>query len=64
MKMPCHLMLTKLSSTAPGQLLAVLDRLVDPLTATLTAKIKSDAGGWSLCLHGVGSSWVNSQPLS
>jgi hypothetical protein len=43
-KMPCHLMLTKLAVTAPGQLSAVLDRLVEPLTATLTAKIKSDAG--------------------
>ena len=43
-KMPCHLMLSKLAATAPGQLGAVLDRLAEPLSATLTAKVKSDAG--------------------
>lgn len=42
-KMPCHLMLSKLAAVAPGPLQAALPRLADPLEKTLTAKLKSDA---------------------
>ncbi len=41
--MPCHLMLAKLAAAAPAQVLSSLDRLVEPLAATLSAKVKSDA---------------------
>ncbi|EIE20950.1 TIP120-domain-containing protein [Coccomyxa subellipsoidea C-169] len=42
-KLPCHLLLAKLASAAPGQLLSALDRLVEPLEKTLTARVKTDA---------------------
>jgi cullin-associated NEDD8-dissociated protein 1 len=42
-KMQCHVLLTNLAVLAPGAVSSSLDRLVDPLTATLTAKMKSDA---------------------
>jgi hypothetical protein len=42
-KLPCHLLLAKLAAVAPGQLLAALDRIVDPLDKTLTARLKTDA---------------------
>jgi cullin-associated NEDD8-dissociated protein 1 len=42
-KMPCHLMVSKLASEAPGEVGARLDRLAEPLAATLGAKVKADA---------------------
>eukprot|EP00798_Chlamydomonas_sp_ICE-L_P008748 gene8748-33609_t len=42
-KMPCHLMLSKLAATEPAAVLTHLDKLVEPLEKTLTAKLKSDA---------------------
>ena len=42
-KMQCHSLLISLSHLAPGAVGSSLDRLVDPLTATLTARVKSDA---------------------
>lgn len=42
-KLPCHLLLAKLAAAAPGQLLANLHRLTDPLEKTLHTKAKTDA---------------------
>ena len=42
-KLPCHLLLAKLAVAAPGQLLANLHRLTEPLEKTLQTKVKSDA---------------------
>lgn len=41
--MPCHILLAKLAAVAGEHVLAHLPRLVPPLEATLTAKVKSDA---------------------
>lgn len=48
-KLPCHLLLAKLAAAAPGQLLSALDRLVEPLDKTLTARVKSDAVKQEVC---------------
>ena len=50
-KMPCHLMLSKMAACDAPAVIALLDRLIDPLDKTLTTKLKSDAvkqevGGW------------------
>jgi cullin-associated NEDD8-dissociated protein 1 len=42
-KMQCHALLSTLTVLAPGAVSSSLDRFVDPLTATLNAKVKSDA---------------------
>ena len=42
-KMPCHLLLSKLAVKAGGQVLAALDPLSKSLEMTLTTKLKSDA---------------------
>lgn len=42
-KMPCHLLLTKLTTVAPAAVLRALDTLVQPLQQTLTTRPKSDA---------------------
>ncbi|XP_024030609.1 cullin-associated NEDD8-dissociated protein 1 [Morus notabilis] len=42
-KMPCHLILSKLSEKCPSAVLAVLDSLVDPLLKTINFKPKPDA---------------------
>ncbi|KAL9241863.1 hypothetical protein vseg_015923 [Gypsophila vaccaria] len=42
-KMPCHLILSKLASKCPSAVLAVLDSLVDPLQKTINFKPKQDA---------------------
>ncbi|KAI3438733.1 hypothetical protein D9Q98_001153 [Chlorella vulgaris] len=42
-KMVAHPILTKLAAIAPGQVTSALDRLVEPLQATLQAKVKTDA---------------------
>ena len=42
-KLPCHLLLAKLAAAAPGQLLANLHRLTDPLEKTLHTKVKAEA---------------------
>ena len=42
-KMPCHSLLAKLAAGAGEHVRAHLARLVPPLEATLTAKVKSDA---------------------
>ena len=42
-KLQCHLLLAKLAAAAPGQLLANLPRLTDPLEKTLQTKVKADA---------------------
>ncbi|CAJ1940461.1 unnamed protein product [Sphenostylis stenocarpa] len=42
-KMPCHLILSKLSDKCPSAVLAVLDSLVDPLQKTINFKPKQDA---------------------
>ena len=42
-KMPCHSLLAKMSQVSPGPVLAELDRLVEPLTKTLVAPVKSSA---------------------
>ncbi|XP_030501919.1 cullin-associated NEDD8-dissociated protein 1 [Cannabis sativa] len=42
-KMPCHLILSKLSEKCPSAVLAVLDSLVDPLQKTINFKPKQDA---------------------
>ncbi|KAK9750059.1 hypothetical protein RND81_02G170400 [Saponaria officinalis] len=42
-KMPCHLILSKLASKCPSAVLAVLDSLVDPLHKTINFKPKQDA---------------------
>lgn len=42
-KMPCHLILSKLSEKCPAAVLAVLDSLVDPLQKTINFKPKQDA---------------------
>ena len=43
MKLPCHLLLAKLAAATPGQLLASLHRLTEPLEKTLQTKVKTDA---------------------
>ena len=48
-KLSCHLLLAKLAAAAPGQLLAALDSLVDPLERTLTFKNKSEAVKQEVC---------------
>ncbi|XP_071725473.1 cullin-associated NEDD8-dissociated protein 1-like [Rutidosis leptorrhynchoides] len=42
-KMPCHLILSKLADKCPSAILAVLDSLVDPLQKTVTFRPKQDA---------------------
>ncbi|KAM3393127.1 hypothetical protein ACQJBY_014001 [Aegilops geniculata] len=42
-KMPCHLILSKLADKCPSAVLAVLDSLVEPLEKTIGHKPKSDA---------------------
>ncbi len=42
-KMPCHLLLTKITTIAPAAVLRALDKLVEPLQKTLTTRPKSDA---------------------
>ncbi|XP_019440423.1 PREDICTED: cullin-associated NEDD8-dissociated protein 1 [Lupinus angustifolius] len=42
-KMPCHLILSKLADKCPSAVLAVLDSLVDPLLKTINFKPKQDA---------------------
>ncbi|KAJ7946519.1 cullin-associated NEDD8-dissociated protein 1 [Quillaja saponaria] len=42
-KMPCHLILSKLADKCPSSVLAVLDSLVDPLQKTINFKPKQDA---------------------
>ena len=42
-KMPCHLLLTKVASKAGSHVLAALDSLCKPLEKTLTARVKTDA---------------------
>ncbi|KAF9684918.1 hypothetical protein SADUNF_Sadunf03G0000300 [Salix dunnii] len=42
-KMPCHLILTKLAHKCPSAVLAVLDSLVEPLQKTINFKPKLDA---------------------
>ncbi|KAG5248419.1 cullin-associated NEDD8-dissociated protein [Salix suchowensis] len=42
-KMPCHLILTKLADKCPSAVLAVLDSLVEPLQKTINFKPKLDA---------------------
>ncbi|KAL2460609.1 Cullin-associated NEDD8-dissociated protein 1 [Abeliophyllum distichum] len=42
-KMPCHLILSKLSDKCPAAVLAVLDSLVDPLQKTINFRTKQDA---------------------
>ncbi|KAI3856868.1 hypothetical protein MKX03_036174 [Papaver bracteatum] len=42
-KMPCHLILSKLADKCPAAVLAVLDSLVDPLQKTINYKPKLDA---------------------
>ncbi|MQM07346.1 hypothetical protein Taro_040192 [Colocasia esculenta] len=42
-KMPCHLILSKLAEKCPSAVLAVLDTLVDPLEKTVNHKPKQDA---------------------
>ncbi|KAG0632469.1 hypothetical protein M758_1G330700 [Ceratodon purpureus] len=42
-KMPCHLILSKLAAKCGGAVLAVMDALVDPLEKTIQHKTKPDA---------------------
>ncbi|KAJ7551602.1 hypothetical protein O6H91_06G021400 [Diphasiastrum complanatum] len=42
-KMPCHLILSKLAEKCPSAVLAVVDTLVEPLERTVTTKMKPDA---------------------
>ncbi|KAK1276188.1 Cullin-associated NEDD8-dissociated protein 1 [Acorus gramineus] len=42
-KMPCHLILSKLANKCPSAVLAVLDSLVEPLEKTINHKPKMDA---------------------
>ncbi|XP_077231558.1 cullin-associated NEDD8-dissociated protein 1-like [Tasmannia lanceolata] len=42
-KMPCHLILSKLADKCPAAVLAVVDSLVDPLEKTIIFKPKQDA---------------------
>lgn len=42
-KMPCHLILSKLADKCPSAVLAVLDSLVDPIQKTVTFRPKQDA---------------------
>ncbi|XP_073041585.1 cullin-associated NEDD8-dissociated protein 1 [Primulina eburnea] len=42
-KMPCHLILSKLAEKCPSAVLAVLDSLVDPLQKTINFRPKQDA---------------------
>ncbi|XP_076937152.1 cullin-associated NEDD8-dissociated protein 1-like [Bidens hawaiensis] len=42
-KMPCHLILSKLADKCPSSVLAVLDSLVEPLQKTVSFKPKQDA---------------------
>jgi cullin-associated NEDD8-dissociated protein 1 len=42
-KMPCHLILSKLASKCGGAVLAVMDALVEPLEKTIQHKTKPDA---------------------
>ncbi|KAL0384662.1 UNVERIFIED_CONTAM: Cullin-associated NEDD8-dissociated protein 1, partial [Sesamum radiatum] len=42
-KMPCHLILSKLADKCPSSVLAVLDSLVDPLQKTINFRPKQDA---------------------
>ncbi|KAK6945544.1 TATA-binding protein interacting (TIP20) [Dillenia turbinata] len=42
-KMPCHLILSKLANKCPSAVLAVLDSLVEPLQKTINFKPKQDA---------------------
>ncbi|KAM0046728.1 putative TATA-binding protein interacting (TIP20) [Helianthus debilis subsp. tardiflorus] len=42
-KMPCHLILSKLADKCPSAVLAVLDSLVEPLQKTVNFKPKNDA---------------------
>ncbi|XP_047046151.1 cullin-associated NEDD8-dissociated protein 1-like [Lolium rigidum] len=42
-KMPCHLILSKLADKCPSAVLAVLDSLVEPIEKTISHKPKGDA---------------------
>jgi hypothetical protein len=42
-KLPCHLMLTKLAGLAAPTVLSHVDTLVEPLEKTLLTKLKTDA---------------------
>lgn len=42
-KVPCHLMLSKLAAANAGAVLSRLERLLEPLEKTLTTKLKGDA---------------------
>ena len=42
-KLKCHDLVSLLCARSPGVMLSVLDRVVDPFTATLSARVKSDA---------------------
>ncbi|KAJ1702873.1 hypothetical protein LUZ63_002652 [Rhynchospora breviuscula] len=42
-KMPCHLILSKLADKCPAAVLAVLDSLVEPIEKTINHKPKADA---------------------
>uniref|UniRef100_A0ACD5XLH9 Uncharacterized protein n=1 Tax=Avena sativa TaxID=4498 RepID=A0ACD5XLH9_AVESA len=42
-KMPCHLILSKLADKCPSAVLAVLDSLVEPIERTISHKPKGDA---------------------
>jgi len=42
-KMPCHLILSKLADKCPSAVLAVLDSIVEPIEKTISHKPKGDA---------------------
>ena len=55
-KMPCHLLLSKLAAKAGGHVVAALDTICRPLEKTLTSKLKQDAvkqevssSSWQAC---------------
>lgn len=48
-KMPCHLLLSKLAVKSGGNVLAALDNLSKPLEKTLTVRLKTDAVKQEVC---------------
>ena len=48
-KMPCHLLLSKLAVKAGGNVLAAMDSLSKPLEKTLTVRLKTDAVKQEVC---------------
>ena len=48
-KMPCHLLLSKLAVKAGGNVLAALDSLSKPLEKTLNVRLKTDAVKQEVC---------------